>query len=262
MGCYRVPSPTPSVESDAPIPEAPQEVSPGAENIKAHWMIFVGNVSVSSFPRRAPNADSRGKLHPKVTETELYDLFGGRDRSRNVIIRTTRGCGVIPIPEEDVGPRDRCYASIEVKGLNRTKEIMDKYRKNPPKLYGLPLTLGHSPADMPEFLEILERAKGSVPEETEYVNVIRSLDCSLTIDPDALRSQSRGGGSLYRKRWKTLRPRNNQGRWPDLPEAAPNRSRDTTPCAGRSSTVGRTLPLIYDSVSFPRHLLYRIDLCW
>lgn len=175
MGCYRVPSPTPSIESDAPIPEAPQEVSPGAENIKAHWMIFVGNVSVSSFPRRAPNADSRGKLHPKVTETELYDLFGGRDRSRNVIIRTTRGCGVIPIPEEDVGPRDRCYASIEVKGLNRTKEIMDKYRKNPPKLYGLPLTLGHSPADMPEFLEILERAKGSVPEETEYVNVIRSL---------------------------------------------------------------------------------------
>jgi len=171
---YRAHSPTPSVESDAPVPETLQEGSPGAKNLNA-WMIFVGNVSVGAFPRRAPDADSRGKLHPKVTETDLYNLFGGRDHSRNAIIRTTRGCGVTAIPGEEVGPNDRCYASIEVMGLNRTKEIMSKYRKNPPKLYGLPLTIGHSPADMPDFFETMERAMEYVSGKAEYVDVIRSL---------------------------------------------------------------------------------------
>lgn len=52
MVCYRVPSPTPSVQSDAPIPKAPQEDSPGIEKPEAYWTIFVGNVSVSSFPQQ------------------------------------------------------------------------------------------------------------------------------------------------------------------------------------------------------------------
>ena len=45
MGCYRVPSsPTPSVET--PIPE-----DPAKEDSDASWLIFVGNVSASTFPQ-------------------------------------------------------------------------------------------------------------------------------------------------------------------------------------------------------------------
>lgn len=125
----------------------------------------------------------------------MYELFDGRDNSKNAIIRTSRGCGVTPIPEKDVGPRDRCYASIEVRGFNRIKKFMDEHRKNPLVLYGLPLALGHSAADMPEFSEILQRARGSVPGETEYVNVIRS--------PARLFADDRPrctGGSIPRRR--------------------------------------------------------------
>jgi len=52
----RVPPPTPSVCSDAPVPETLQEDPPGAEDPKASRTVYAGNVSIHAFPHRAPNA--------------------------------------------------------------------------------------------------------------------------------------------------------------------------------------------------------------
>ena len=129
------------------------------------------------FPHRTPNADSKGKLHPEVTETDLYHLLDGRNDFRNITISTTRGCAVVPIPREEIGPSDRCYARVEVIGWKRTEEIVKSFDpKNPPVVHGLPITLSLSAADLPDLTEILERTIGYVPgEKTKYVNVIRLL---------------------------------------------------------------------------------------
>jgi hypothetical protein len=118
-----------------------------------------------------------------VTEADLYDVFG-RDHIHNIIIRSTRGCGVV-VAGEEIGPDDRCYASVEVKGFKRTEEIMTSYDpKNRPVVHGLPITISLSAVDMPDAVELILRGIGYVPgEKSKYVNSFFacSLDCSLTI---------------------------------------------------------------------------------
>ena len=129
------------------------------------------------FLRSTPNADSRGKLHPHVKEVDLHNLFNGGDTIVNIAIRTTRGCGVIPIPEEAMVPSDRCYASVAFNDYDaycRALEMDDP--QNPPILRGLPVLIKLSAADMPEVPEILKRTIGLLPRpgtKTKYVKVIR-----------------------------------------------------------------------------------------
>ncbi|KAF9652154.1 hypothetical protein BDM02DRAFT_3109567 [Thelephora ganbajun] len=173
MGYYRAPSATPSVGSDAGIPETLQDdppkpqVSPGVregqlseafpdaehpatkryEDKEETWVIFVGN------------------LHPRVEATDVYGLFDGRDKITNIIVRTTRGCGVTTIPDEAITPSDRCYASVEFTEHAPAQRALDRYNpKNPPIVRGLPIIIAASAADMPEVGEILKRTARPPPE--------------------------------------------------------------------------------------------------
>ena len=116
-----------------------------------------------------------------MTEVDLCNLFNGRDYIRNIIIRTSQGCGIVPIPGKDMVSRDRCYAPPEVIGLKRSEEILKCCDPmNPSVLFGLPVTLGLSPFDMPEVDEILKMAEEEKTDKilrarekkTKYVNVI------------------------------------------------------------------------------------------
>lgn len=127
-----------------------------------------------SLLRRALYADSREKLHPKAEAAELHHLLNGGDHIRNIVIRTSRGCGAPSIPEESIEPNDRNYATVLVIGWDRMAEIMGNYDpKNPLILRGLPIELKLSALDMPEATEILESV-GLVPKnKTKYVNLVR-----------------------------------------------------------------------------------------
>lgn len=121
--------------------------------------------------RRASDADPRGKLHPNVKKADLYELFNGRDNIRNITLRISRGCCAASMTEEEISPSDRCYASVEVIGWEKTEQIFANYDpKNRPIVRGLPVVIALSPADMPEVEEILKWAKGN---KTGYFNVIR-----------------------------------------------------------------------------------------
>lgn len=121
--------------------------------------------------RRASDADPRGKLHPNVKEADLYHLFNGSNNIRNITIRVSRGCCTAYITEEEISPSDRCYASVEVIGWEKTEQIFANYDpKNRPMIHGLPVVIALSPADMPELGEILKWAKEN---KTGYFNVVR-----------------------------------------------------------------------------------------
>ena len=61
MTRIRAPSPTPSICSDAPVPETLQEDPPSAEDPKASWTIYAGNVSVRAFPPQGAECLSERK---------------------------------------------------------------------------------------------------------------------------------------------------------------------------------------------------------
>ena len=103
----------------------------------------------------------------------MYELF--KDSPiLDIVIRSARGCGVTVIPDEAMGPSDRCYASIEVKGFAAAWDALHKFDpKNPPILHGLPLVIKLCAADMPEVPEMLERTMGSQQgTKSKYVVVI------------------------------------------------------------------------------------------
>jgi len=167
MGCYRAPSSTSSIDSDAPIPETPQE-GPAKPQIPGR---LSKAFSRGEQPPPAVGRDETGvwtiyvgNLHPKVEAAELYHLLNGGDHIRNIVIRTSRGCCASSIPEESIGPNDRNYATVLVIGWNRVAEIMGNCDpKNPPMLRGLPIEFKLSAMDMPEVTEILESV-GLVPK--------------------------------------------------------------------------------------------------
>ena len=124
----------------------------------------------------------------------MHNLFGGRHNLGNITIRTTRGCGMTSIPEEDIGLSDRCYASVGIIGRRRALKILGDYSsRHPPLIRGLPVVLGLSPGHLPDLREIMMRTLGYVPGEkkskkpkksgkskkfiksqkSKYVNVIR-----------------------------------------------------------------------------------------
>lgn len=162
--------------SDAVVPKPEPSDAIPIDDAQS-WTFYVGNVSVGIFPHKALNADSRWKLHPRTTQTELYHLFKseGGDTIQNIVIRSTRGCGVTVIPDEAMTPSDRCYASVRVKGFGATWEALNKYDpENPPMLHGLPILVKHCAADMPEVSEILERTMASLLKaKPKYVVVVR-----------------------------------------------------------------------------------------
>jgi len=195
-GCYRASfSSTPSVGSDAPIPETleegdsvntqiPPQASPEAEQATAKGPKIEPldyqtdslrepetSTEEENTPTEAPPVDGNGSwmvfignLHPRTTPAELYELLDGRESVRNIVIRSTRGCGVV-IPDEAMTTSDRCYASVEFNGFGATWEALNKHDpKNPLILHGLPIIIKLSPADMPEVSEILERTMGYLLE--------------------------------------------------------------------------------------------------
>lgn len=156
----RVPSPTPSVGSDAPIPETLEDdpimpqIPPGAgagqfyetpsQAAKATlWTIFVGNV------------------HPRAEKAELYRLFEPFGGLHDVVIRTTRGCGITPIPKKLMVSNDRCYATVYFLDFKCFSGALKAYEKKGPVLHGLTITVGKCPIDLPDVGEILQRTLGS-----------------------------------------------------------------------------------------------------
>jgi len=167
MGHYRMPSPTPSAGSDAPIPETLQEdpikrqVPPGARTRRLsqafseadqptvkrprvepfnsiHTGTSAGGEGTPTTTTAADGDDEKktwvifvGNLHPRTTQVDLYELFKGSDdedmKVRNITIRNSRGCGAVVIPDEAMVPSDRCYASIEFIGWKTTEKVLQKY---------------------------------------------------------------------------------------------------------------------------------------
>jgi len=110
----------------------------------------------------------------------LYNLF--RDpanpnedlKIRSIIIRNTRGCGTVVIPDEDMVPSDRCYASIEFIGHKEASIAWHRYPKDsPPILHGFTVRIGLSPLDMPDGPELVKRFIGFFPgDKAKYVNAV------------------------------------------------------------------------------------------
>jgi len=123
------------------------------------------------------DADWPLKLHPRTTNDDLYNLFKaeGCDTIRNIVIRSARGCGVTVIPDSAMTSRDRCYASVKVKGFGTIWRALRNYNpKNPPVLHGLPLKIALSAADMPEVSEIMERTmKYLLETKPKYAVTVR-----------------------------------------------------------------------------------------
>ena len=62
------------------------------------------------------------------------------------------------IPDESMGPDDRCYASIEFKEFEAAWRVLQEGKKEPPpEVHGLPVLIKISAADMPEAEIIMER---------------------------------------------------------------------------------------------------------
>lgn len=107
----------------------------------------------------------------------MYELFNGRDTIRNIVVRSARGCGVTVIPDEDMTPNDRCYASVQFNDFGPAWEALRMHDpKDPPILHGLPIIIKLSAADMPEVSEILGKTMGFLlGTKHKCVNAIRSL---------------------------------------------------------------------------------------
>lgn len=88
-------------------------------------------------------------------------------------MRTTRGVGVNDIPLAEVTPLDRSYATVRFAKFEAFKHALESYRKNPPTLHGLTVTVALGPADLPDCKEIVRSVLGSkVDVEPMYVHVI------------------------------------------------------------------------------------------
>lgn len=106
----------------------------------------------------------------------MYELFNGcRDTIEHLALRNTRGCGVAPISGGAITPSDRCYASVVFNDFKASNDALKSYDPNdPPIIRGLPAVIGLSPADMPDFEEILERTLGLLPgSKIKYVDIVR-----------------------------------------------------------------------------------------
>ena len=233
MACFRAVSLTPSEGSDAPIPETVQDEAPKSQVPKKKPLIPVQCSCFphrfwSDFPARPPprlssrlrkrsafsmlvtwvsalllhialNANLRGKLHPRAKHGDLCDLFkpfGGG----NVVIRTSRGCGVLPVSDEEMGPNDRCYATINIAGIEETQQAIREFHgSKAPIVEGIPIVVTPNPVDLPEVAATIERYfdSPSGAEEKCVNSPICSLGLSLTMDSDALGGEP--NDSPYRK---------------------------------------------------------------
>lgn len=128
------------------------------------------------FPHRAPDADSRGKLDPRVVEKDLYGLFvpflseDGRG-IKNIIICSTRGCCLPQAPQSE---DDRCYATVEFEKFAPAGAAYEYYKKNPPILYELKIAVVVCRADLPDLEAILKRVLHA-KTKAEYVDVVHSF---------------------------------------------------------------------------------------
>jgi hypothetical protein len=131
------------------------------------------------FLQGTPSADLRGKLHPRTTRDELWnlarDIAGAGDHAiQRVVIGSTRGCAVIPIPDEAMSSSDRCYGTVEFAQSRVALKVWKKCTNARPILHGLSILVGVSPADLPDVVEILVRTKILSPDTLpEYVGSIR-----------------------------------------------------------------------------------------
>ena len=118
------------------------------------------------------------KLHPRTTETELYDLFKNEsgDNIQGIVIRSSRGAGLTVIPDEVMTSNDRCYASIRVNSFVGLWVALSKYDSvDSPLLHGLPIHVGKCPADMPDVPAMLAMVMAEMTnrKEPRYVVVVR-----------------------------------------------------------------------------------------
>ncbi|KAF9780101.1 hypothetical protein BJ322DRAFT_310451 [Thelephora terrestris] len=180
----RAPSVTPSVGSDAPIaetleddplePQIPRgsederhsEAPPRAEQPEAQatWVLYVGN------------------LHPRVQKKELFKLFkpflkNEDEGIRDIILRTSRGCGVTPI--RNATRSDRCYATVQFAEYEAANEALAFYQERRPSLRGLKVVVASNPSDLPEKRAIAERTFGP-RRKTRIGRAIRRLAVQKT----------------------------------------------------------------------------------
>jgi hypothetical protein len=158
MGRFRVPSPTPSVGSDAPIPETLQDGLPKSQI--SERLPSEAPTEVEQPTTKAQRVLYIGNLHPRAKLGDLCDLFkpfGGK----NIVIRTSRGCGVLPISDEEMGPDDRCYATVNIAGIEETQQAIREYHgSKAPIVEGIPIIVTPNPVDLPEVAATVKRYFG------------------------------------------------------------------------------------------------------
>lgn len=116
-------------------------------------------------------------------EKDLFELFecfldGDDEGIESITIRTTRGCGLAPrVAPTPLMDSDRCYATIHFTKFAPTITALEYYRKKPPNLYGLEVTVASNPADLPDRKAIMK----SAPKPDEgYRPVTRDLAIQKT----------------------------------------------------------------------------------
>lgn len=178
------------------------------------------------FLLNSENAYSRYKLHPRVTRSELYEVFKTRGchKIRNIILRCASGAGVTVIPEKDMTDQDRCYASVEIKGFEGAWAALKGWWKstNPPELHGLPVYIGLTASEMPEAAAILKNITRSLlrnVHQAEYVVGNRLFAPPFTDERSEIEAPKSASPSpsesLCRKRNGMVRV--HKGHRPDLP---------------------------------------------
>jgi len=136
---------------DGPLPLSSLRCTGGAPRVREPWVLFVGN------------------LHPNVVEKDLVKLFEpflGKDVNAigDIVIRSTRGCGVHPTSWAETTESDRCYATVDFAKFAHAKQVLESSRKTGLTLYGAHVVVANNPADMPDLKVLIDGVFGPKTE--------------------------------------------------------------------------------------------------